>query len=66
METTETKTGENGANGKRRWQRPEEKEEYTEAEMRLIETSRAVLKVIREMKEEGAFDDILEKQNSKV
>lgn len=51
---------------KPRWKRPKEKKKYTEAEMRLIETTREVLKIIREMKEEGAFDDILKDKSSKV
>ncbi len=59
MTITKTNNSKNGTNRKPRWKRPKEKKKYTEAEMRLIETSREVLKIIREMKEEGAFDDIL-------
>ena len=64
MDTNETKTGENRTNGKQRWKRPEEKEEYTEAEMRLIETSRAVMAVIRKQKARGDFDEYLNKESS--
>ena len=66
MATTETNNSENGTNRKPRWKRPKEKKKYTEAEMRLIESTREVLKIIREMKEEGAFDDILKDKSSKV
>lgn len=59
MATTETNSSENGANRKPRWKRPKEKKKYTEAEMRLIETSRAVMEVIREQKENGDFDEII-------
>ncbi len=66
MAATETNISENGTNRKPRWKRPKAKKKYTEDEMRLIETTRAVLEIIREMKEEGAFDDILKDKNSKV
>lgn len=65
MDITETNNT-NGTNRKPRWKRPKAKKKYTEAEMRLIETTREVLQVIREMKEEGAFDDILKDKSSKV
>ena len=66
MDITEIQKSENGTNRKPRWKRPKAKKKYTEAEMRLIETTREVLKIIREMKEEGAFDDILKDKSSKV
>ena len=66
MAITEPNISENGTNRKPRWKRPKAKKKYTEAEMRLIETTREVLQVIREMKEEGVFDDILKDKNSKV
>ena len=59
MATTETNISENGTNRKPRWKRPKEKKKYTKAEMRLIETSRAVLEVIREQKARGDFDEYL-------
>ncbi len=64
MEITQTNNGKNRT--KPRWKRPKEKKKYTESEMELIETTRAVLEVIREMKEEGEFDHILEKKTSKI
>ena len=66
MDITEINNNTNGTSRKPRWKRPKAKKKYTEAEMRLIETTREVLQVIREMKEEGVFDDILKDKNSKV
>ena len=66
MAITETNNSENGTNKKPRWNRPKEKKKYTEAEMRLIETSRAVMEVIREQKERGDFDEYLNEENAKI
>ncbi len=66
MSTTETDISENGTNRKSRWKRPKAKKTFTEAEMRRIEATRAVLEVIREMKEEGVFDEIQSEEISKI
>ncbi|CAN5181368.1 hypothetical protein BH20ACI1_BH20ACI1_03980 [soil metagenome] len=66
MATNETNNSENGTNRKPRWKRPKEKEEFTEAEMARIKATQDVLEIIREMKEEGVFDDILKEKTSKI
>ncbi len=48
------------------WERLIEKGNYTEDELELIRTTRAVLKVIHKQKEEGVFDEILNRENSKI
>ena len=63
MNTNKINGGENGA--KPRWKRPKEKKKYTEAEMQRIKATRAVLEVIREMKEAGEFDEFLAEEHSR-
>jgi hypothetical protein len=59
-------TNGNKDEAKRRWKRPKEKKKFTEAEMARIKASREVLKIIGEMKEEGAFDEFLKEEHSKI
>ena len=66
MITTETNNSENGTKSKPRWKRPKEKENFTEAEMRLIKAGREVLKVIQKQIERGDFDEYLDKEKSKL
>lgn len=66
MATTEPNISENGTSRKPRWKRPKAKKKYTEAEIQRIEATRAVLQVIREMKEEGVFDEIQSEEISKI
>ena len=65
MAASETNISENGTNRKPRWKRPKEKKKFTEAEMRLIKASRAVMEVIQEQKARGDFDEII-KQKEEV
>lgn len=65
MGKTQTNNGNNNG-AKPIWERPIEKGDYTEDELELIRTTRAVLKVIHKQKEEGVFDEILNKENTKV
>lgn len=62
MEKNQTNNKSNGA--KPRWKRPKEKKKYTEAEMQRIKATRDVLKIIREMKETGEFDEFLAEEHS--
>jgi len=66
MAVTETNISENGTNKKPRWKRPKEKKTFTEAEMRLIKASRAVMKVIEKQIARGDFDEYLNKEDSKI
>jgi len=65
MATTETDISKNGTYRKSRWKRPKAKKKYTEAEMRLIETTRAVLEIIEKRKQAGEFDEFLEEEYAK-
>ena len=62
MENTQTNGNKNGA--KPRWERPKEPESYTKSELQLIKTTKEVLKIIGELKKEGAFDEFLEQERS--
>ena len=64
MENAQTNGSKNGTKPHR--ERPEEKQIYTEAEMELIKTSRAVMKVIQKQLERGNFDEYLKKEDSKI
>ena len=64
MENAHTNGSKNGA--KPRSKKPKEKQIYTEAEMELIKTSRAVMKVIQKQLERGDFDEYLKKEESKI
>lgn len=66
MDVTETQKSENGTSRKPLWKRPKEKKEYTKAEMERIKATQDVLEIIREMKEEGVFDNILKEKTSKI
>ena len=66
MAITEINISENGTNRKPRWKRPKEKKNFTEAEMRLIKASRAVMKVIEKQIKRGDFDEYLNKEDSKI
>lgn len=64
MENAHTNGSKNGA--KPRSKKPKEKQIYTEAEMELIKSSRAVMKIIQKRKEAGDFDEFLKEEHSKV
>ena len=64
MENAQTNGSKNGAKPRRK--SPKDKETYTEAEMELIKTSRAVMKVIQKQLERGDFDEYLKKDDSKI
>ncbi len=64
MENPSTNGSKNGA--KPRSKKPKEKENYTEAEMELIKTSRAVMKIIQKRKDAGEFDEFLKEEHSRV
>ncbi|HSK70989.1 MAG TPA: hypothetical protein VK892_04800 [Pyrinomonadaceae bacterium] len=64
MEKTQSKTSGNGA--KPRSKALKEKKEFTEAEMRLIKASRAVMKVIEKQVERGDFDEYLNAETEKI
>lgn len=51
---------------KPRWERPKEPEKYTKSELQRIKATKKVLKIIRELKKEGAFDELLEEERSAV
>ena len=62
MKQTTLTQKKNGA--KPRWERPKEPESYTKSELQLIKTTKEVLKIIGELKKEGAFDEFLEQERS--
>ena len=64
MENAQINGSKNGT--KPRWKRPKEKQIYTEAEMELIKSSRAVMKIIQKRKAAGEFDEFLKEEHSKV
>lgn len=55
MEKTQTKNSKNGT--KPIWERPIEKDKFTEEEIELIKASRAVLKVIDKQIARGDYDE---------
>ena len=64
MENAQTNGNKNGVKPRRK--SPKEKQTYTEAEMELIKSSRAVMKIIQKRKEAGEFDEFLKEEHSKV
>ncbi len=64
MKQTTAAQKKNGA--KPRWERPKAPEKYTKSELQLIKTTKEVLKIIGELKKEGAFDELLEEERSAV
>lgn len=62
MKQTTTAQKKNGA--KPRWERPKEPEKYTKSELQRIKAGMEVLKIIRELRKEGAFDELLEEERS--
>ncbi len=63
MKNAQTCNNETGA--KPAWKRPIEKDKYTEDEIELIKTSRAVMRVIEKQIARGDFDHILKKGKKK-
>lgn len=62
MEKTQTKNSKNGT--KPIWERPIEKNGYSDDELELIKSTRAVLKVIDKQVKRGDFDDYFEERKN--
>ena len=64
MENPSANGSKNGAKPRRK--KLTDSETYTEAEMELIKSSRAVMKIIQKRKDAGEFDEFLKEEHSKV